>query len=199
MINSTSLRFILMVVLFMCGSQSINAQEEKDRNFKFEVEPASFTLRGFAASFLYNISKDNKLGLGLYCASLDVPDWTKPSIFDNVSPDSSEARLGFQISLMARYKLEIFKQWESNPYVGLIFGYEYFDVTQASYPEEVRLSTLIATPYVGYEFYFFKQMHFTNPQLRAVFYFGQNTNDATRPEKIGKFFMLPQVSLGFRF
>jgi hypothetical protein len=194
---------LLIIFLTSVGfhSGSAQAQEDvvKDRNFKFELEPASFALRGFAGSVLYNITKDNKLALGIYGATLDVPVWSRPSIFENVGEDTSSVRLGMQIALMARYKLQLFDQWESNPYVGFIFGYEYFDVTQPSNPETVRLSTLVATPYVGYEFYFFKQMLFINPQLRAVFYAGQKTSDASRPEKIGSFFMLPQISLGVRF
>ncbi len=200
--KTTAFSFLIIFLTAVgFNSGSAQAQEDvvKDRNFKFELEPASFALRGFAGSFLYNITKDNKLALGIYGATLDVPVWSRPSIFENVGEDTSSVRLGMQIALMVRYKLQLFDQWESNPYVGFIFGYEYFDVTQPSYSEKVRLSTLVATPYVGYEFYFFKQMLFINPQLRAVFYAGQKTSDASRPEKIGSFFMLPQISLGVRF
>lgn len=180
----------------VCFSQS---DETKDRNFRLEVEPGSFVLRGFGSAALYNLTEDNNLSAGLHFSMLDVPDWTKEMMFDNVSPDSSTVRLGFHGALMMRYRIKVFEQWESNPYVGLIAGYEYSDIEQSGYLNSVRLSSFVATPYVGYEFYFFKQMIYINPQLRSAFYFGSKSSDITRPEKMGTFLLLPQVSVGLRF
>lgn len=193
---------VVLVFMFISTGRATYAQESgepKDRNFKIELEPASFALRGFGLSGLYAITKDNKLNLGFHASMLDVPVWSRESMFTNVGGDTSSVRLGLHIGLMTRYKLEIFPDWESNPYIGLILAYEYFDINQPAYPSTLRLSTFVATPYVGYEVYFFKQMLFVNPQLRSVLYFGSSSSDELRPETMGKFFLLPQISIGVRF
>lgn len=200
--NLIAASFVTLLVSMPSFAQDKEDTEVKDRDLKIEIEPASFFLKGAAGSVAYNITKDNAFSLGLYSASLDVPGWAKPYIFDNVYDDinledTSDVRLGFELALMARYKFDLFKEWESDPYVGLIVGWEYFDVTPRG-GTSVRLSTIVATPYIGYEFYFFKQMLYVNPQLRGVFYFGQQTSDSARPEAISSFFMLPQISLGIR-
>jgi len=184
------------IFAFLCGTASAQSDSTKDRDLQIEIEPASFILKGYAASVSYRLTKDNNFSLGLYSALLDVPGWAKTQIFDNVA-DTTKVRLGFEMALMARYKFRIFKQWESNPYVGALMGWEYFDVTPVGMPT-VRLSTVVLTPYLGYEIYLIKKILYINPQLRAVFYVGQNSNMTTRPERIGSFFMLPQISLGIR-
>lgn len=191
--------FICLFAIFVLTLNSVFSQETKDRNFRLEIEPSSFAMRGVSGSIMYNITQDNKFSLGLYSASLDVPVWSREDMFDNVGEDTSDVRLGFEIALTARYRFDLFPEWESEPYVGLIAGWEYFDVTQPSFAESVRLSTFLITPYVGYEFYFFRQMLFINPQLRSVLYVGASSSDETRPEKMGTFFLLPQISLGVRF
>lgn len=180
----------------VCLSQT---DEPKDRNFRLEVEPGSFVLRGFGVAALYNLTEDNNLSAGVHFSMLDVPDWTKEMMFDNVSVDSSTVRLGFHGALMMRYRIKVFEKWESNPYVGLIAGYEYSDITQPGYANPVRISSFVATPYAGYEFYVFRQMIYINPQLRGAFYFGSKSSDSTRPEKMGTVLLLPQVSVGVRF
>lgn len=194
---------LIFFTLFACSFTTIlQAQEDeevKDRNFRIEVEPASFIYRGVAASVMYALTEDNNFSLGLFGASLDIPDFTRPNMFNNVGDsDTSKARLGFQIALMARYKIPVFKKWESNPYIGFIGGWEYFDIEQPATTGKVRLSTFVLTPYLGYEFYYFKQMLYVNPQIRTVFYAGKKTDDASRPESLKKFLLLPQVSLGIR-
>lgn len=174
-----------------------DSTSKKDRDFRIEIEPASFFLRGAAGSIMYNVTPDNRFSLGLYSATMDIPNWTRPAMFDNVGQDTTSVRLGFELALMGRYKFDLFKNSESNPYVGFIFGWEYFDINQGTQPE-VRVSTWIGTPMVGYEFYFLKEMLYLNPQLRGVFYFAHQNNDINRTEKMGSFFLLPQVSLGLR-
>ena len=188
--------FFLLTNSFFGFSQET---ESKDRNWRVEVEPASFALRGAAGSVMYTITEDNRISVGLYGASVDVPVFTRANMFENVGGDTSSVRLGMQIAVMARYKIELFKQYESNPYIGFIGGWEYFDISQPTYPNSVRLSTFVITPYLGYEFYFFKKMLYINPQIRSVFYLGAKTNDSNRPERMGKMLFLPQVSVGIRF
>lgn len=177
----------------------LNAQDDgsKDRDLRIEIEPSSFFLRGASGSVLYNVTSDNALSLGLYSASIDIPMWSRAQMFDGVSEDTTDVRLGFEIALMARYKFKLFEQWESNPYIGLIAGWEYFDVKPQSL-SSVRLGTFIVTPHVGYEFYFFKQMLYVNPHLRSVFYLGSTTSDESRPERMSSFFMMPMISMGVR-
>lgn len=201
--NSTKFYFkSLVLISALCFTNIGIAQEEteeKDRDLKIEIEPASFFLRGAAGSVSYNITKDNNFALGAYAASVDVPVFPRARMFDNtVGEDTSDVRLGFQIALMARYRINVFKDLQSNPYVGLIAGWEYFDVTQPSTTGPVRLKTWLVTPYVGYEFYVLKKMLYINPQIRSVIYFGKGTDNPARSERIGNFLLLPQISLGVR-
>lgn len=170
---------------------------EKDKDWKVEIEPLSIVYKGFGAQVLYNLTENNLLSIGLYGISIEVPDLLKPKMFDNV-PKETSARLGFEIAAVLRYKIPLFEM-ESNPYVGAIIGWEYFDIQFDPAVEKLRISTMIATPYVGYEFYVYKKMFYINPQLRSVFYFNTSTSDDSRPEKLNDFFLLPTVSLGIRF
>lgn len=172
--------------------------QDNFENFRIEIEPAAFTLRGVSGSILYNVSKIPNLSVGLFGASVDVPIFTRANMFENVGGDTSDVRLGFQAALMARYNLKLFKDIESNPYIGLIAGWEYFDIKQPYHPDPVRLTTYVLTPYIGYEFYFYKKMLFLNPQLRAVVYLGAKSDTPARKEALSSFLFLPQVSIGIR-
>jgi hypothetical protein len=185
----------MVVALPVSTSFAQDSTNTPDRDLRIEIEPASFIFRGYAASVSYNLTKNNALNVGLYSASMDIPEWTWPQIFDNV--DTGDVRLGFELAGMLRYKFNLFKAYESNPYIGLIFGYEYFTLNNPT-TGRIRLSTWLATPYLGYEIYLLKKMLYVNPQLRGVFYFGSGTSTDSRPETMGRFFMLPQISLGIR-
>ncbi|MEX1002413.1 MAG: hypothetical protein WDZ35_09895 [Crocinitomicaceae bacterium] len=191
---------LVLILLASLPFQFARAQEEdeKERNFRIEIEPSSFFLRGVSASVQYAITKDRHLSLGPYLATVDIPVFPRKRMFDNVGADTTSARLGFQIALMARYRINLFKEMESNPYVGLIAGWEYFDIKQPYSPETVRLTTYVLTPYLGYELYYFRKMLYVNPQIRSVFYLGQGTDHPERPERVSSFFLLPQISLGIR-
>ena len=192
-----SILIILPFQSFISVGVLAQDSEVKDRDFRIEIEPSSFALRGVSGSVHYNLTEDNAFNIGLYSASIDIPNWARTNMFRNVGQDTTDVRLGFELAVVARYKFKLFEDWESNPYVGTIFGWEYFDITPNG-ASTVRLTTLVLTPYVGYEFYFFKQMLYINPQLRAVFYLGSSSNDSARPETMSNFFMLPQISLGIR-
>ena len=194
------IKAISLLFIFAYSQFSFSQKEgpSKDKDWRIEVEPASFVLKGIAGSVSYNVSKDNKFSVGLFSASIDIPNRLRTGIFNNVGMDTSTVRLGFELAVMARYRIEVFKQMESNPYVGLILGWEYFDITQPSFPETVRLKTFLATPYVGYEFYFYRQMLYLNPQVRSVFYLGPTSSIPSRSESLKSVFILPQVSVGIR-
>ena len=191
----------LALSTLLLSYQQVQAQsnEATDHKFRLEVEPYSFLARGVSGSLLYALDKESKFSAGLYAASMDIPKWSYRGIFQNVDPEIADVRLGFQLSASFRYKLNVFKSWESNPYVGLMLGWQYFDVTQDPYTDAVRLSTLLVTPNLGYEFYFFKKRVYINPQVRAVFYAGQDSSNELRPETINSFFILPQIAGGIRF
>ncbi len=175
------------------------AQEENIRRFRIEIEPNSFFQKGVSGSVFYTFDKKGLWSVGAYSATLDLPKWTLDRVFTGVDKNSSEARLGFQASASLRYKIKLFCAYESNPYVGLMLGWQYFDVNQSPLPDPVRLSTFLITPNVGYEFYLYNQQLYINPQLRFVLYAGQESDTPLRPEAVGNFFLLPQVIVGFKF
>lgn len=189
---------LFAITLFQ--SSGFYAQEitkpREDKNFRLEIEPSSFALRGFAGSLTYNITKYDDINVGLYLATLDIPKLIQTRMFDNIG-DTADVRLGFEAALMFRFKLNMFKKMESNPYVGMIVGWEYFDIKQPNM-ETLTIKTGIATPYVGYELYVYKQILYVNPQLRSVFYFNPDKSDITRSENLVDCYLLPQIALGIR-
>ena len=175
-----------------------------DKKFRLELEPASFFLNGAAASLYYVLDEKKNLNLGIYLLSCDVPDFSKQGVFEGVN-DNADVRIGFEFAVTGKYKLNLFKNLESNPYIGFIFGWEYFDIQQKEplNTEKFRISTWIFTPYLSHEIYLYKQMLYLNPQLRGVLYFGQSAPtvdgiSVVRNEKITKSYLLPQIGLGLR-
>lgn len=168
-----------------------------DKKFRLEIEPASFFLRGAAASLTYVIDEKKNCNLGVYLLSLDVPNFSKKGIFVNVQ-EETDVRIGFEFALMGKYKLNLFKNKESNPYIGFICGWEYFDIKQPNDTESFRISTWIFTPYLSHEIYIYKQMVYVNPQLRGVLYFGTKHEFPNRDEQLSNSYLLPQLSLGVR-
>lgn len=196
--KTTGKYLFLLVILTNCFSSfsQENKLPREDKNFRLEMEPASVVLRGLAASLTYNVTQYDDFNVGIYGASLDIPKWVQRNMFDNVG-DTTNIRLGMEAAIMVRYKLNLLKHRESNPYVGMIAGWEYFDIKQPGM-EKLRISTGIATPYIGFEFYVYKQMLYLNPQIRGVYYFGTKNSDETRAEQLHDCYLLPQVSIGIR-
>lgn len=185
----------LAFVLLIIGS-NVFAQSEEITDYKkwrVEVEPGPFVLKGYAASVAYNL--DPHFMIGLYSAASNVPEFAK-SGFDGVG-DTTNIRMPFEIALHFRYKIPAIKKWETNPVVGLITGYEYFDIEQPNMAK-LRISTFLITSYLGMEIYLYKKMVYVNPQMRTVVYYGTKLSDDTRPERLNAY-VLPQLSLGVRF
>ncbi|MCE9539563.1 MAG: hypothetical protein K8R85_10130 [Bacteroidetes bacterium] len=176
-------------------AQDAKVDATKDRDWAIEVEPSGFLFRGYGVQVTRNVTKDNLVNIGLYSAALDIPDWAKEGIFQNVTKET-DVRLGFELALVARYKIKI-GQKESNPYIGFIGGWEYFDIAKPLVPK-VRISTFVATPMFGYEIYLFKQMLYINPQVRGVFYLAPDSDQPNRTEAIETFFVLPTLSIGIK-
>lgn len=189
----------LIFLYLLTSSLTGLTQDDAVRRIRVELEPNSFFQSGVSGSLLYTVDKKGLWSVGAYSATLDVPKWTYDRIFTAVDKDLASVRLGFQISASLRYKIKLFCAYESNPYVGLMAGWQYFDVSQQPFVDPVRLSTWLITPNLGYEFYLYNRQLYLNPQLRFVFYAGQDTNTPIRPEAVGKIFVLPQAIIGFKF
>ena len=179
-----------------CSQEVIRDLAVRDKDWGIELEPSNYVLRGYSIQINRNITKDNCLNIGVYSAALDVPLWAKKGMFLNLQ-DDADVRLGFQAALVVRYKFKI-GQKESRPYVGLIGGWEYFDISHSTLPD-MRITTFIATPYVGYEIYYFKQLLYINPQLRGVIFVDPQNNRPGRAETMKTAFLLPAFSLGIKF
>lgn len=185
----------LLLTITSVNAQKSNTDTLKDRDWRIEVEPSSFLLSGYGVMISHNVTKDNRLNLGLYASSVKVPEWAKKGMFNNV-PKDVNVKLGFELAAVARYKFKIGKK-QSNPYVGIIAGWEYFDIAKTG-TTDLRISTLFATPHIGYEIYIFKQMVYINPQIRGVFYFNPKSSLSGRAEKLKPIFVLPIISAGIR-
>ena len=191
---------ILTVLSTICFYTNASAQQVtdsavKDRKWRIELEPSGFAFKGYGIQVLRNVTKNNKFNVGLYSTALNVPIQAQKRMFKNLVTDT-KVKLGFELAALARYYFTLGK-YESKPYVGLIAGWEYFDVNQPTL-KTVRISTIIASPCVGYEIYFYKRMLYINPQLRSVFYLNSKITNATNAEQLRPFFLLPTVSIGVK-
>jgi hypothetical protein len=190
----TGCLFLFFLAFSSTGfSQESKSDSIKDRDWRIEVEPTSFVFRGFNLHVSRNITKHNNLNIGLYFLALDIPQKALPGMFHHV-PNDADVRLGFEAAVVVRYYVPMGGLY---PYVGIIAGWEYFDISHSALPS-VRISTGVITPFIGHEIDFFKRRVFVNPQLRGVFYIGPKTDPSTRPEAMEPFFILPALSIGVR-
>ena len=190
---------ILIGLIFMgaCGTVfSQGTGTKTDKPWQFEIEPSTFFLGGFSFHVGRILTQDNKLSMAFYTLATNVPDALQKQIFNNTDADD-DVRVGLQLTLNTRYKIDLFKGRESNPYVGLVTGWEYFNVTNPT-KDDLRVDVLLLTPYIGGEIYLYKDVFYINPQIRSVIYLNPEYSIANRTETIKKVFILPQVSIGLR-
>lgn len=192
--RNLSVLILIGIICFNCYTQESVAQKERD--WLIEVEPAAFVLGGFGFQFGRNLTKDNKLSTSFYSVATDVPEAIKSRMFSNTVAED-ELRLSFQLALNTRYKIELFKNRASNPYVGLVTGWEYFDLKNEA-KQDLRIEVFLFTPYIGAEIYVYKNILYINPQLRSVFYINPKYSIENRDETINNPFILPQISIGVR-
>lgn len=193
----------LMLVLATISFAEAQESETKDRPFRIEAEPSAFIAHGYSLLASYGVNEDRSMSVGLYTLALDIPDFLKTKMFDSVATDD-KLRMTFELAGSFRYKIPLFKNMESNPYVGIFIGYQTYKHTDFVSNNETKISNLFLTPQVGYEFYFFRQMLYFNPSFRLVYEFGKNSdysnplnlNDAG-PE-IKDWVWLPSFSIGIR-
>lgn len=192
-----SFKFLGLVAILLMSSTLVHAQDDVDNNrLKIEFEPGLFFNNGRSVNVLYNVTKDNNLGIGAYLMTTDIPDDIAKNMFVNFN-DSMNCRVTQEYALNLRYRFKLAKNMESNPYVGLIVGWENIRIQKAGY-NDLNIETFLLTPFIGYEFYVYKKMFYLNPQLRSAFYLGAKNLDDTRPEKLKSFLIVPSISVGLR-
>ena len=168
-----------------------------DNRLKIETEPFLIFNKGLSLNVMYNLTKNNNFGIGIYLFASDVPNILANNMIKNFT-DSSSMRVADEFSLNLRYRIKLGKNIESNPYVGIILGWESLNLQRTGY-SDMTLSTFFATPHIGYEFYVYKKMLYLNPQIRMAFYLGDKSTDETRPETLNTYLLLPSLSMGLRF
>jgi hypothetical protein len=168
-----------------------------DNRLKIETEPFLIFNKGLSLNVMYNLTKNNNFGIGIYLFASDVPNILANNMIKNFT-DSSSMRVADEFSLNLRYRIKLGKNIESNPYVGIILGWESLNLQRTGY-SDMTLSTFFATPHIGYEFYVYKKMLYLNPQIRMAFYLGDKSSDETRPETLNTYLLLPSLSMGLRF
>jgi len=168
-----------------------------DNRLKIETEPFLIFNKGLSLNVMYNLTKNNNFGIGIYLFASDVPTILANNMINNFT-DSSSMRVADEFSINLRYRIKLGKNIESNPYVGIILGWESLDLQRSGY-SNMTISTFFATPHIGYEFYVYKKMFYLNPQLRMAFYLGDKSSDKTRPESLNTYLLLPSLSMGVRF
>lgn len=177
--------------------QSQDESLTKERNWFIEIEPSTFILKGYSIQVGKYLTKDKKLKTSFYSLATDVPESIQKNIFSNtVSEDI--VRVGLQLALNTRYQIEVLKGRETNPYIGVVTGWQYFNIKNPA-KEDLRVDAFLLTPYIGAEIYFYKNMLYVSPQIRAVTYLSPKYSVADRIETINSVFIMPQVSLGVRF
>ncbi len=176
---------------------------KKDRPFRIEAEPTSYIAKGWSVFGSYGLTKSRNLHVGLYTLSSTLPSGLNERMFHNVSSED-EIRLTFEIASSIRYKIPYNMKGESNPYIGLFFGWETFRHTNSEDQAETILSNYFLTPQIGYEIYIYRQMIYLNPSIRVVYEFGKKSNYknlqdifVTGPE-ISNWLWLPSFSIGIR-
>lgn len=208
------MRFIKPKVLFICFLITIistpassqdklsilkrdNADLDVSNNkLRLEFEPGLFFNNGRSLSCFYTVTEDNNFSVGLYLMATDVPEGISKNLFNNVAPNT-QIRVTKEYAFAFRYRFNVFKKYESSPYLGLILGWEELSFKNPILPE-LTFTTFLVTPHVGYEIYLYKKMFYLNPQIRSVFYVGDQKSDELRLEEFKGFTVLPSISIGLR-
>jgi hypothetical protein len=187
---------ILMVLPALFTPVTFGQDESTEKDLMLEFEPGLYFYGGRSLLGLYNVTGSNNFAVGAYLMTTEVPEFISKNLLNNVM-DSSTIRITSEYALNFRYRFNIFKNYQSNPFVGLILGWENIRIQKPGMAD-LNIPTFLATPHVGFEFFIYKKMVFLNPQFRSVFYFGHNKSDETRPETINNFILLPSITLGLR-
>ncbi|UKN00243.1 hypothetical protein K6119_10910 [Paracrocinitomix mangrovi] len=175
---------------------TLDTHNVDNNRLKMEIEPGLFFNSGRSINGLYTVTPDRNFAVGLYLMATDIPEKIHKNMFNNAL-SGTNVRVTQEYALLLRYRIRAFKKYESNPYVGLISGWEELRLTQDSLGT-MYMSTFLMTPHVGFELYLYKRMLYLNTQFRSVFYLGAKKSDAARPEELKSYLLLPSISLGLR-
>ena len=187
----------ILIINTLIISSAFGQVNVDDNRLKIETEPFLIFNKGLSLNVMYNLTKNNNFGIGIYLFASDVPNILANNMINNFT-DSSSMRVADEFSINLRYRIKLGKNIESNPYVGIILGWESLNLQRTGY-SDMTLSTFFATPHIGYEFYVYKKMLYLNPQIRMAFYLGDKSSDKTRPESLNTYLLLPSLSMGVRF
>lgn len=194
---------ILLIISTQSYSQIDSVSDKIDRPFRIELEPSSYIVKGWSLLGSYGITKDRNLHVGLYTMASVLPPGFNISMFNNATRED-EIRLTFELASTFRYKIPYALNNESNPYIGLFFGWETFRHTNANNGDITKMSNFFLTPQIGYEIYIFRQMVYLNPSVRVVYEFGRESdyNNPQNPDDVGpiiqNWLWLPSFSIGVR-
>lgn len=183
--------------LLSFSNLGLSQDEPLDKDLRLEFEPGLYFSGGRSLLGMYNITKKDNLALGFYLMTTNVPEQIGKHLLTNVNFDSTAVSITQEYALNLRYRIKFFKNYESNPFVGVILGWENIRLKKAGLPD-LNINTFVCTPHLGFEFYVYKKMVYLNPQIRSVFYFGSKKSDLTRPENLNSFILLPSISVGLR-
>ncbi|MFT5820920.1 MAG: hypothetical protein ACI8ZM_002168 [Crocinitomix sp.] len=198
--------FTLICITFSAfgfGQDENPPAEKADHPFRIELEPSSYIAKGWSLLGSYGIDKERNLSVGLYTIASTLPSGLNRTMFWNVE-EEDKIRLSFEAAATLRYKIPYFLNTQSNPYIGLFFGWETFTHTHATNTNVTNLSNFFLTPQVGYEIYILKERLYLNPSVRIVYEFGResdfdNLGDITNSGPIIRSFVwLPSFSIGVR-
>jgi hypothetical protein len=197
------LSIFVSAIIMQAFSRPDTVLFETDKPFRIEIEPSSYIAKGWSLLASYGITKDNNLHVGVYTISSTLPSGLNERMFHNVT-SNDKIRLTFEIASSIRYKIPYNMKGESNPYIGLFFGWESFEHTAYQSQIITKLSNYFLTPQIGYEIYIYRQMVYLNPSIRIVYEFGKKSNyvilqDAPDAEpEISTWLWLPSFSIGIR-
>lgn len=195
-------KIIAISIIFLTISTTGYAQKE-DHPFRIEMEPTSYIAKGWSLLGSYGVNENRNLHIGLYTIASTLPSGLNEAMFKNVLKDD-ELRLTFELASSIRYKIPYFLNTESNPYIGLFFGWETFRHTSSVNNKVTHMSNFFLTPQIGYEIYIYRQKIYLNPSVRIVYEFGINSdydnplNQDDIGPRINDWLWLPSFSIGIR-
>lgn len=196
---TSGLMIILGTSLF---AQDTTSKLSQDKPFRIEAEPTSYIAKGWSVLATYGLPKTRNAHFGVYTLASTLPSGLNERMFRNASADD-EIRLSFEVAAVARYKIPYFVNTESNPYIGLFFGWETFEYRMKN-GYNFNMSNYFLTPQVGYEIYVYDQRLYLNPSVRVVYEFGKESDyvNAADPNDNGPMILdwlwLPSFSIGYR-
>jgi hypothetical protein len=193
--------YLLVLSSCLACHGEISGQKDSTRNvdanrLKLEFEPGLYFNNGRSLNIYYNVTKSNKFGIGVYLMTTEIPKDLKKNMFNGLS-DSSTVKVTQEYALNLRFRLKISKTSESNPYIGLLLGWENIRLLTST-RKDMNIETFLLTPHIGYEIYIYKKMVYINPQVRSAFYISPHKSDAKRSETLKTFLIVPSIFLGIR-